>query len=169
MAHVDDLLSAYIDGELELRDREQVEEHLRHCSRCREEFEQLSAAARAFSMYYRPLEAPADTVSKIMLKIDLKKQRKEKWEWLLVFSFLACSFLLTFVVLNPMFRIVYTVLAVLITVSVEILQEVPDVFGWLQADSPLAFLIGVAAIAVLIIILVILMRSLTLDHRRGTS
>ncbi|WKB35092.1 zf-HC2 domain-containing protein [Terrilactibacillus sp. S3-3] len=166
---MDDLLSAYIDGELERKDSEQVKEHLRHCSRCRKELEQLSAAASAFSMYYRPIEAPADTVSKIMLKIDLRKQRREKWEWLLVFSFLACSFLFTFILLNPMFRIIYTVLAVLITVSVDILQEVPDAFGWFQADSPLAFLIGFAVFAILIFILVILMRSLALDRRRGTS
>jgi len=35
------LISAYLDGQLDERDRKQIEEHLRSCSVCREELESL--------------------------------------------------------------------------------------------------------------------------------
>ena len=47
--HIEEQLSAYIDGELNPQERREVEEHLNACPRCRAEYEQLKEVAELAS------------------------------------------------------------------------------------------------------------------------
>lgn len=53
-----ELLEEYLDGELALHDREQVDAHLFACIECSESFAALSAEQELFARYDRELEVP---------------------------------------------------------------------------------------------------------------
>lgn len=56
------LISSYHDGELDNKDKQVVEEHLKQCSDCRHEFEEMGK------------------FEEVMGKMQFKKPQKEMWE-----------------------------------------------------------------------------------------
>ena len=56
------LISSYHDGELDNKDKQVVEEHLKQCSDCRNEFEEMGK------------------FEEVMGKMQFKKPQKEMWE-----------------------------------------------------------------------------------------
>jgi predicted anti-sigma-YlaC factor YlaD len=57
-----ELISLYIDGELDKDQKEKVEEHLKGCDECRKEFEEMSK------------------FEEVMSKMELKEPPKETWQ-----------------------------------------------------------------------------------------
>ena len=70
--HPDDLLSAYIDKELDVNEHRQVEEHLRACKQCQVLVDELLDLQFQVLNAYRAVEAPHDMESLILQKIDRK-------------------------------------------------------------------------------------------------
>jgi len=59
---IKELISSYIDGELDAAQRKAVEEHLKECSECRKEFEEMNK------------------FEEVMNKMEFKKPPKEMWQ-----------------------------------------------------------------------------------------
>ena len=59
---IKELISSYIDGELDAAQRKAVEEHLKECPECRKEFEEM------------------DKFEEVMNKMEFKKPPKEMWQ-----------------------------------------------------------------------------------------
>ena len=59
---IKELISSYHDGELNEREKQMVEEHLKQCAECRREYEEMGR------------------FEEVMEKMQLKKPRKEMWE-----------------------------------------------------------------------------------------
>lgn len=64
-AHLDDVLSAYLDDELAPAARREAEDHLRGCAECRAELDEVASARHAIRILpvhttSRPLLEPAD-------------------------------------------------------------------------------------------------------------
>ena len=56
------LIAAYLDGELEEKEKKRVEAHLSQCAQCREEYEELNQ------------------LEEVLNKMQLKKPSREVWE-----------------------------------------------------------------------------------------
>ncbi len=52
-------MNRYLDGELSIRERGHVEQHLADCPSCRDELERLRSAAEAMAMLSEPPDIPA--------------------------------------------------------------------------------------------------------------
>lgn len=59
-------LNRYLDGELSVRDRDHVEQHLRGCLSCRNELERLRVVAGAMATLPEPPEVPALFAERVM-------------------------------------------------------------------------------------------------------
>lgn len=76
-AHVNDLLSAYIDGDLTAEQRRQVEAHLVHCKTCAQELEALRETIRLIRAV--PIEDPPPTLySSVMAAIPRQQQPPQR-------------------------------------------------------------------------------------------
>lgn len=67
---IKELISSYHDGELDYREKQIVEEHLKQCAECRREYEEMGR------------------FEEVMGKMQLKKPRKEMWEvyWSMIYN-----------------------------------------------------------------------------------
>jgi predicted anti-sigma-YlaC factor YlaD len=59
---IKELISSYIDGELDASQRKLVEEHLKECQECRQEFEEM------------------EKFEEVMSRMEFKKPPKEMWQ-----------------------------------------------------------------------------------------
>jgi len=59
-------LNRYLDGELPVRDRDHVEQHLRGCLSCRNELERLRGVAGAMATLPEPPEVPVGFAERVM-------------------------------------------------------------------------------------------------------
>ena len=78
--HIDEQLSAYLDGELTAQERHEVEDHLKACPQCRAEYEQLRRVAELASEGLRSVRclSPADRAAYIHgLMDDEQRQAAE--------------------------------------------------------------------------------------------
>ena len=66
-------LNRYLDGELSVRERHQVEEHLADCASCRDELERLRSAAVALAAVPQPPDIPAGFADRTVARA--RKQR----------------------------------------------------------------------------------------------
>ena len=75
------LLNSYIDHTLGRETAQQIEEHLKSCSACREEYLKLKQVVSALnSISIQPVPVPADFTKKIMAKISRKEiQIQSSW------------------------------------------------------------------------------------------
>ena len=75
--HIDEQLSAYLDGELTAQERQQVEAHLKICPQCRAEYEQLRRVAELASEGLRSVRclSPADRAAYIHGLMDDEQRR----------------------------------------------------------------------------------------------
>ena len=73
------LLNPYIDQALEQKTAQQVEEHLKSCSACRQEYQRLKKIVTSLNSF-SPQTAPADFTQNIMAKISQEKiQIQSSW------------------------------------------------------------------------------------------
>ena len=81
---LEELLSAYADGELSRTQREFIEEHLSNCAGCRETLAEFEATGRQLASL-RETPAASDISKSTISKIKAANIRvqKPKWYWLL--------------------------------------------------------------------------------------
>jgi len=99
-----EILSAYIDGEINEKQQKLVSDHLKDCKRCRQLYEELLAVSNLFSDVAIE-EPPDDLVTNIMSQISMierdqkvvKLQKKKKvgpsWQWRKIAAGLAIFFI----------------------------------------------------------------------------
>ena len=63
------LLSSYLDGELQAKDSERLAAHLKQCRQCADKFESLQAMSGMFAQVQR-YEAPAVFSAKVLARLD---------------------------------------------------------------------------------------------------
>ncbi|WP_339061601.1 sigma-70 family RNA polymerase sigma factor [Tepidibacillus marianensis] len=68
--HPEELISSYIDEELEESDRILVEEHLQTCDRCLNLFNEIKELKNLIHFTYQSIQAPSTIEEKIMVKIN---------------------------------------------------------------------------------------------------
>ena len=71
------LINSYIDQTLEIETAQQVEEHLKVCSVCREEYSKLKEVVSSLESLF-PKEAPTDLTQNIMAKVS-KEEIQPSW------------------------------------------------------------------------------------------
>ena len=71
------LINSYIDQTLEIETAQQVEEHLKVCSVCREEYLKLKEVVSSLESLF-PKEAPTDLTQNIMAKVS-KEEIQTSW------------------------------------------------------------------------------------------
>ncbi len=69
-------LNRYLDGELSVRDRDPVEQHLRKCLSCRNELERLRVAADVMAALPEPPEVPALFAERVMSRAARNVSRR---------------------------------------------------------------------------------------------
>ena len=72
-------ISAYLDGELEEKDRDSLQSHLASCARCAQAFEEMRSLRATFSSAER-YKAPLGFSNRVMARTAA--QKREKWPWL---------------------------------------------------------------------------------------
>lgn len=77
--HPEELLAAYVDGELGAAERRSVEEHVRRCSRCAEEVS-LASRARSALTSLEPAPAPAGLAAPALRGIRATR-RSDRLRW----------------------------------------------------------------------------------------
>ncbi|WP_028775396.1 anti-sigma factor family protein [Shimazuella kribbensis] len=70
MQHVDHLLSAYIDNELEEQERVVVEKHLQDCTDCLELYEDFSRMSASFTHAFETISLPEQAIEQLMTRIN---------------------------------------------------------------------------------------------------
>ena len=68
--HVKDLVSAYLDEELNEIDAQKVEHHLKLCPSCRNELEELVQLREELASAYSSIDAPVGFVDQVMAEIE---------------------------------------------------------------------------------------------------
>ncbi|WP_018661747.1 anti-sigma factor family protein [Heyndrickxia acidiproducens] len=106
--HVEDLLSAFIDHELNKKERQKVESHLSVCPACRKELEQLRAVKTEFISFYHHIEPPDFHFEKaVKAKISQQENRLEMnyhgLIWFFTLCVLAAGFTMYFVLRTPFY------------------------------------------------------------------
>lgn len=79
-----DLLNGYADGELDLVNHLEVEEHLRECSSCARIYDNLrtiNAAIADDSLYYRASSDLRMRVKTALSTVDEEPRRAKAWQW----------------------------------------------------------------------------------------
>lgn len=89
MQHVNHLLAAYYDEELEPGRRRQVEQHLRECPACQAELERLSQLSDLLAQYTLPksLTSPKIFQSQVMLRLSRRQETRmqyQSWVWYVI-------------------------------------------------------------------------------------
>ncbi|NOU76188.1 hypothetical protein GC098_33375 [Paenibacillus sp. LMG 31458] len=136
--HPDDLLSAYIDNELNADENRLIEEHLAYCEQCQTLYEDLLQIKFQVSSAFQDFEAPENLEQRIINEINLNsaanlksKSITKAWIALPVAGILAV--LTVFILSGPVFvkliSILFKFIAVLIFVIPSVLTSVPSLFG----------------------------------------
>ena len=80
---LEELLSAYADGELNRTQKDFIEEHLRHCESCRATLGELEAArSLLLSLQDIPAEPDIREITLSRIKTGKDSYRKVSWRWL---------------------------------------------------------------------------------------
>ncbi|HET7657478.1 MAG TPA: zf-HC2 domain-containing protein, partial [Bacillales bacterium] len=91
--HVKDLLSAYLDAELNDPDAQKVAQHIKQCQECWKELKELDELRGQIAFAYRSIEAPVGFVEQILADIEApnpesgKVSAYKKWAIALVAVF----------------------------------------------------------------------------------
>lgn len=132
--HPDDLLSAYIDNELNADENRIIEEHLACCEQCQTLYEDLLHMKFQVSSAFQDFEAPEDLEQRIINEINLYPAAKpinKAWVTLPVLGIL--TVLIVLILSGPVFvtliSILFKFIAVLVFVIPSVLTSVPSLFG----------------------------------------
>lgn len=100
--HLEEQLSAYLDGELSLEERQQVEEHLAACPACRSLFDELKELQSAFTTEMFGLPEPAGLEGQIMLAVAAENRQRKFEKWGMTIPFMAAAvFILLVIAVGP--------------------------------------------------------------------
>ena len=86
MRHVKEKLSAYINQELNDSERQEIENHLRDCQRCKREFEEISFGVE-LAQQLRRADAPASVWTTIENALGQQKQKENRMPSFLWFRY----------------------------------------------------------------------------------
>lgn len=78
--HVKDLISAYLDEELNGMEVQHVEHHLSRCPECRKELAELKELREEMTFAYSSIEAPDGFVDSVMAEIGTSSPVSKKFE-----------------------------------------------------------------------------------------
>ncbi|OKP87732.1 hypothetical protein A3844_10005 [Paenibacillus helianthi] len=83
--HLEDQLSAYMDGELTVEERQQVESHLESCESCQVLLEELLSVQSTVIHAFGRIQEPEDLEIRVLQALSDKKERATAEKgWLLV-------------------------------------------------------------------------------------
>lgn len=146
--HVEELLSAYLDRELNETEHKKVKVHLRHCSECREELKGLEWLKEQMAFTYQNIEAPVGFEYRLAERIEETQQRKDdsrKRALGFIGAFLVAAVLFA---LAPALSLGAAMTTFVVHISYDLLSIVPFLF------SAVPLMLGtVCLVAVLLIIL----------------
>ncbi|MFC7392044.1 anti-sigma factor family protein [Scopulibacillus cellulosilyticus] len=150
--YVEELLSPYIDDELNSEERKAVEQHLKTCKQCREEVEDLRFLKTQMLSAYKTIEIPdigfeQEVIRKIQI-LEAENRKAFSWKFCtaLVIGILVIIFALLKLspILYASLRVVYTLFAVGTRITHALLVIVSDV----------PYLLGAFIIVTLILIVI---------------
>ncbi|HEX6922274.1 MAG TPA: zf-HC2 domain-containing protein [Bacillales bacterium] len=149
--HVQNLLSAYIDDELDERDRKQVESHLRNCPRCLQEFEELRTLQQQLYTVYESVEAPDEFEISVMEKIegqrlDSSHNRENQLVKWAIAIFAASLMIVVFIYMAPLIYLGLTLASTSVTIGFHLLHTVS------QIVSSIPYLLGTLLVGAAILI-----------------
>ncbi|WEG11975.1 anti-sigma factor [Pullulanibacillus sp. KACC 23026] len=163
--HVEDLLNAYIDGELSLKEEEQVEQHLATCSECRDEHRSLLEVKEWTIHLYNEEPVPDFLSEKIMSEIQLLQKASHQLEAGIGVIFMALISL--FVGIHPYFNHGLNVLVVVYRMTRSVLLALPQLVGFPLFPTISVMVSGAIILGLTLPILWKLLRSMTVEERRG--
>lgn len=94
MEHVEELLTDYLTGSLEARDRAQVEAHLRTCRRCQEELRALEETFYALTHALIPVPPPPESLDRIRSQLRWNRRKRDAIRTLFLAAALGVAFAL---------------------------------------------------------------------------
>jgi len=145
--HVKDLLSAYLDHELDDVEQKRVEHHLSHCSECRQEFEKLALLKQQIYMAYGSVQAPEGLEQAVMENIRQRQFAYGIGKWVAA----AVAALLAIVVVMTMSSIVYfgtAIVSAVVNIGFSLLHMIPFIV------SSIPSLLGIVLVTAVILIIV---------------
>jgi hypothetical protein len=96
---IKDMLSSYIDGELDEKDMLLVEEHIHNCEECRRELEEYNKILHV--LHHMPEEEPpkgyCNRLHEKLIKANVNKKTSKRMRWV-KYGSIAAAFILVFVV-----------------------------------------------------------------------
>lgn len=154
--HIEDLLSEYMDNELNDLDRQQVEGHLQTCSQCRALLSDLSEYKNQVFNAIHAIEAPEGFEDNVIHAIDwnLSPENASKGsKWLLVPLVSALCFVtIVLVVMGPF---LFKLGSILLKVTYNLMSVFGDILG-----SNTYLIVGLIGFSVVLIVT----SSLSLKH-----
>lgn len=144
--HVTDLLSAYLDHELDDFEQKRVEYHLSFCSECRREFAELASLKQQIDKVYESVQVPEGLEQAVMKNIGQRQFAHGIGKWMAV----AVAALLAVVVFMSMSSIVgfgTAIVSAIVNVGFSLLHMVP----FIVSSIPSLFVIVLVTAVVLIV------------------
>ncbi|WP_171628555.1 anti-sigma factor family protein [Paenibacillus plantarum] len=154
--HIEDLLSDYMDNELDDLDRQRVEEHLLTCSACSALLSDLSAFKNQVFTAFHAIEAPVGFDDKVMQAISLNpspEHASTASKWLLVP--LVSAFCFIMLVLAAMGPFLFKLGSILLKVTYNLMSVFGDILG-----SNTYLIVGLTGFSIILIVA----SSLSLKH-----
>lgn len=150
--HMKELLSDYMDDELNEMEKERIEKHLAICSDCNNRLQELMSLREDLVKAYRQIEIPAMIEEKVLEKIQLTSIRRysgvlNMLAFLALFAFGVMLFVTTspfFTVEMPIFQSVYSIARSLIYAIPSIISSIPYV-----VEVITLFMMGFIALAII--------------------
>ncbi|TCS81254.1 anti-sigma factor family protein [Tepidibacillus fermentans] len=149
MNHPDvELISAYVDDELEVFERNLIEEHLMSCENCLELYNDLKKMKELITLTYRSIQIPQDLEQKIMERINQGETEIplmiNKIPWLqFILPLFVISLLITSQPLILSFGIISSVTKVLLSIIPVVIHIVPYLLGVIIFLSLIAILFSI--------------------------
>jgi predicted anti-sigma-YlaC factor YlaD len=120
--HVEDLISAYLDDECTHEEKIQVEQHLVHCSSCRQLFDDLMQIRSSISQTFQTLDIPERIEQRVITVLEQREFQAFSW-W--IRGIILFPVLLGIFMLIPIFKWGTALIKGLFHLSSSILQVIP--------------------------------------------
>ncbi|HET7577704.1 MAG TPA: anti-sigma factor [Bacillales bacterium] len=126
--HVSGLLSAYLDQELDDKEKERVEQHLENCPACHEELESLAALKKQIAFAYETVEAPDGLEMAVMDKIEERRHTVQTAAAVRKWGMAVMAVFLVAILVNeaaPAFSLGAAMVTFMVRTSFRLLQVLP--------------------------------------------
>lgn len=94
--HMKEQLSAYLDGELNQAERQEVEAHLETCETCQELLEDFLQLKDQVVLSFSSVEAPHNLEERVMRSLRIRTSAAEKYAGLLLFLCVLIPFVILY-------------------------------------------------------------------------